>query len=245
MIRVAVILRSFNESADVVRGCLEALDGALSERPGWENIIVFVEDGSRPSLLPSLSAGGMRSADTVWLRHPVRLGPGAALETALECVRRLDPAVDFIATLDPDGQHDPRDLRAMIDGLEAGGVDPTKDRAVVMGSRFLGAAPDIRVARRWLLRAARWLLRLFYGYRLTDAHNGLRVLTRAVVESIRLKSSDFSYASELLEELRGIGARLNEHPVTVRYTDYSRGKGQRDANALTILWEMIARKLVP
>lgn len=245
MNRVAFLVRSYNESAEVVRENMSALDRALGSRGGWDVTVVFVEDGSAPALALRPTEFGLAHADLVFVRHPIRLGPGAALETAMEYVRRSAAPFEAIATFDPDGQHVPEELCTMVETLLAGGVDCARVSAVVMGSRFLGTTTSMRPARRRLLRAARWLLRLFYGFQLTDAHNGMRVFTRRALESIRLKSSDFSYASELLEELRKAGARLHEYPVTIRYTDYSRRKGQKNANALAILKEMILRKLVP
>jgi hypothetical protein len=178
-------------------------------------------------------------------RYSIQLGPGAALETAMEFVRRGTVPVDVAATFDPDGQHDPVDLCGMIGELLSSGVDPAHENIVIMGSRFLGKAPNMHPRRRRLLLAARWLIRLFYGYQLTDAHNGLRVFTRRALDLIHLKSSDFSYASELLAELRKSGAEIREFPVTIRYTDYSRTKGQKDSNAFSILKEMLLRKLIP
>ena len=45
-----------------------------------------------------------------------------------------------------------------------------------------------------------------------------------------------SHASEILT-LWPAAASVDEHPVTITYTDYSRAKGQRGYNALNIVFD--------
>lgn len=64
----------------------------------------------------------------------VNRGPGAALETGFEYIRRLayKNTWEYLVTFDADGQMDIRDMSKFIEKIEE---DPTLD--VVIGSRFI------------------------------------------------------------------------------------------------------------
>jgi hypothetical protein len=68
-----------------------------------------------------------------------------------------------------------------VQALERGHAD------FAVGSRFLDNSSDIPVSRRLLLKAAIVFTRLTTGLKLTDAHNGLRAMTRRDAEAIRLR----------------------------------------------------------
>jgi glycosyltransferase involved in cell wall biosynthesis len=192
--------------------------------------VVVVDDGSRDGTAEAAQAAGAHV-----VRHPVNLGQGAALQTGLDNALRRD--AQLIATFDADGQHRVQDVEAMRDRLLREDVD------VVLGSRFLGSAENIPPLRRLVLRAAVLFTRLTTGLPLTDAHNGLRVLTRDAALRIRLTQNRMAHASEILAQIARQRLRFVEHPITILYTDYSRAKGQRLGNAVNILSELLLGRL--
>jgi hypothetical protein len=110
---------------------------------------------------------------------------------------------------------------------------------VALGSRFLGTAVDIPPSRRLLLKLAILFTTLTERVRLTDAHNGLRVLTADAAARIRLQHDGMAHASEFIQQLRDLRLRYVEVPVTVRYTEYSRSKGQSSRGSLGIVTELL------
>jgi glycosyltransferase involved in cell wall biosynthesis len=209
-----VIVPVFNE-ASVVRN---VLNGLLAYFPN----VVAVDDGSNDG-----TSAEIRSTKARIVRHPVNLGTGAALQTGIDFAMR-DTRAGYFVTFDADGQHEPADAAAMVARLRHGDVQ------ILLGSRFLGSAREMRSSRRALLKAARNFEWITTGLRLSDAHNGLRAFTRDFAAQVRLTFSDFAHASELLRHISKSGLRYAEHPVTVNYTDYSRAKGQRNINAVNI-----------
>ena len=193
--------------------------------------VVCVDDGSTDG-----SAEIARAAGALVVRHPTNLGQGAALETGIRFALGL-PGTAYVVTFDADGQHDVGDALAMVHRARE------HDLQVVLGSRFLRAAGDVPVARRLVLRAAVRFTRRTTGLALTDAHNGLRVLRRDAAEAVRLRLHGMSHASEILTVLARGGFSVAEHPVTIRYTDYSRAKGQRSYNALNILFDLAVNRM--
>jgi glycosyltransferase involved in cell wall biosynthesis len=165
----------------------------------------------------------------------VNLGAGGALQTGLEAALLLSDA-RYIACFDADGQHQLSDLKGMIATIRQG-------YDVVMGSRFLDDKTEMSKVRRLILRLAAKVMNRGSGTRLTDAHNGLRLMTRDVAARIKLSHAGMAYASELEYFLTRPEHRVTEYPVHILYTDYSRSKGQPLLNSVNILADTIAHRL--
>lgn len=196
--------------------------------------IVCVDDGSRDE-----SATAAERAGAVVVRHPVNLGQGAALQTGLEYALS-DPRMRYAVTFDADGQHQVADVVVMLERIRRGDVQ------VVFGSRFLDDRTRAGVLKKLVLRAAVAYTNLTTGTRLTDAHNGLRVLDRSVVERLQITQNRMAHASEIVAQigamrLGGKPVAHAEEPVHIIYSDYSRTKGQSLWNAVNILAELIWR----
>jgi polyprenyl-phospho-N-acetylgalactosaminyl synthase len=219
---VMVVVPAYNEGS--------AVGPVVAELLGFGYGVVVVDDGSADDTGDvALDAGA-----TV-LRHPINRGQGAAIQTGLSYAVRTTAC--YVVTFDADGQHRAGDIETMVAALERENAD------VALGSRFLGEAPDIPSSRRALLKLAIAFTSLTEGLRLTDAHNGLRVFRREAAARIRIRRDGMAHASELIEEIRRLRLRWVEVPVTVRYTEYSKAKGQSGRNTLGILVELLVGKM--
>jgi glycosyltransferase involved in cell wall biosynthesis len=192
-------------------------------------LVVCVNDGSTDA-----SAQVAREAGAVVVEHPYNMGQGAALKTGIDYALR-DPRMEQVVTFDADGQHQVQDAAEMIALRRAAGVD------VVLGSRFLDARTKPSLLKRVVLRGAVWYSNLTSGVKLTDAHNGLRVLGRKACKKIRIEQNRMAHASELVEEIGRNELTVREHPVHILYTDYSRSKGQSVLNSVNIVIDMLLR----
>ncbi|ATG54408.1 glycosyl transferase [Brachybacterium ginsengisoli] len=192
-------------------------------------LVVCVDDGSGDD-----SAQVARDAGAAVVRHPFNMGQGAALKTGIDYALR-DPQMQQVVTFDADGQHQVDDAAAMILLRESDGVD------VVLGSRFLDGRTTPSRLKRLVLRGAVWYSNLTSGVKLTDAHNGLRVLGREACEKITIEQNRMAHASELVEEIGRHRLSVAEHPVHILYTDYSRSKGQSVLNSVNIVIDMLFR----
>jgi glycosyltransferase involved in cell wall biosynthesis len=172
------------------------------------------------------------------LRHPVNLGQGAALQTGMSFA--LAQGAARIVHFDADGQHNAADIEHLIEPLRQGSAD------VVLGSRFLRAEDRARVprARRLLLRVAIVVNGVLTGMWLSDAHNGFRAFTAEAASKIHLHQNRFAHATEILSQIRRLRLRYTERPTTIAYTDYSMEKGQSLWNAITILSDILIRKVL-
>jgi glycosyltransferase involved in cell wall biosynthesis len=192
--------------------------------------IVCVDDGSTDGSVAQIATTAAHL-----VRHPINLGQGAALQTGLRYALAR-PGSRFFVTFDADGQHQVADAAHMVDTARSGLAD------VVLGSRFLGQHEGRRHRVPWLKRVVLRLVVVLSPaartMRLTDAHNGLRVFNRAVADQLRIKMNGMAHASEIVSLLARSPWTVRELPVTVRYTEYSRSKGQPLINGINILFDL-------
>jgi polyprenyl-phospho-N-acetylgalactosaminyl synthase len=216
---VWIVIPAYKETATIggVVSTLRAL--------GYANVCV-VNDGS-----PDETGELARRAGAHVLDHIVNLGQGAALQTGISYA--LANGAAYVCTFDADGQHQPRAVRDLLDALACSGAD------VALGSRFLGDAGRVPGSRRLLLKAALLFTRAHAHVRVTDTHNGLRVLTRRAAQLIRIEQPQMAHASEILQKLGAAGLRYVEVPVDVEYTPYSRKKGQSGFDSVKILLDLL------
>lgn len=189
--------------------------------------VVCVDDGSRDGSAAAAAAAGARV-----VRHPHNLGQGAALQTGIEYAR-AQPGCVYVVTFDADGQHRVEDAQAMLARAR------DENLAIVFGSRFLDDRTQPGFLKTIVLKTAVAITNLSTGLRLTDAHNGLRVLRRDAAERVALKQDRMAHATEIVVQLGRSGLPWAEHPVHVVYTDYSKAKGQSLLNSVNILVDLV------
>jgi polyprenyl-phospho-N-acetylgalactosaminyl synthase len=219
---VWILIAAFNE-AGVIAGVV-----ADVKATGYR--VLVVDDGSKDATADRAAAAG-----ALVIRHPINLGQGAALQTALDFA--LAQGADTVVTFDADGQHRVADIDRLIDALGRHGADFT------LGSRFLGGTVHLPHSRRLLLRTATWFTRATTGLAVTDSHNGLRAMTRRGAGRIHLRQNRMAHASEILHQIAESGLKYVEVPVTIHYSAYSLAKGQTMMDALLIMLDLFARRL--
>lgn len=219
---VWVVIPVFNEA--------QVLEQVVRQTLGVFPNVVCVDDGSGDG-----SVDAVLRTDAHLVRHPVNLGQGAALQTGLTYAR-AQPGARYFVTFDADGQHRLEDAAAMVQVARSGEAD------VVLGTRFGEHAAAVPLLKRIVLRTAVLLSPAGRKLKLTDAHNGLRVLTRPVADDLRITMNGMAHASEIVSYLGRSSWRVREVPVSIRYTEYSRSKGQSLLNGVNILFDLSVRQ---
>jgi polyprenyl-phospho-N-acetylgalactosaminyl synthase len=219
---VWVVIPVYNEERVIA-------DVVADVRRAFPNV-VCVDDGSRDG-----SAARIAATKAHLVRHPVNMGQGAALQTGLSYALARAGGKYFV-TFDADGQHQVEDARRMVEITRESGAD------AVLGSRFLDQPRKVPAVKRLVLRAVVAFSPNARRLRLTDAHNGLRVLTRPVAERLRITMNGMAHASEIVSQLARARVRVIEVPVTILYTEYSMSKGQSLINGVNILFDLSVRQ---
>jgi glycosyltransferase involved in cell wall biosynthesis len=198
--RTLIIIPALNEEAALpaVLAGLREVDLALD--------VLVIDDGSSDGTADVAAAEGAMVA-----RLPFNLGVGGALRTGFRFASRngYDRAVQF----DADGQHDARDLRAMLDALD-NGAD------VVVGTRFGPGQSGYRtgLVRGGAMSMLRLALALLTGRRFTDTSSGYRAYSRPVIDYFA-RAYPLEYLSDTVESLLlacYAGFSTVEIPVTMR-----------------------------
>lgn len=138
--------------------------------------------------------------------HVPRRGYGAALLGGFAAARGR-----YLVMGDADATYDFCDAVEMIARLAAGAD-------ICMGSRFRGgiAAGAMPWKNRYIGNPAlTGVLNLFYRTSITDAHCGLRALTRRSLARLRLDSEGMEFASEMVIKAALLGLRIDEVPTTL------------------------------
>ena len=165
------------------------------------------------------------------LRHVANLGQGAALKTGID--HALAQGAEIIVTFDADGQMVADEIPSIVAPVASGDYD------VAFGTRFGSIAPvGMTRLRRITLLSARTFTRLTTRLPFTDAHNGFRALNRKAAEVIVFTQDRMAHASEIAREVVRLDLRWTEVPVTIRYTEYSKKKGQTLLSAFDILSDL-------
>jgi len=218
-----VIVPAFNEGTRILR-VLDELIAVV------ENVVV-VDDGSKDD------TGLNVLTRPVWLiTHPANLGQGAAIQTGIDFA--LARGAAYIVTFDADGQHRPQDIRALLSSLQRNEAD------FALGSRFLGSAKGMPISRHILLKLAVLFTRVLSGVKLTDAHNGLRAMTRRGAASLQIRHNRMEHASEIIDQIKQCGLKCTEVPVQIRYTADTLSKGQRMSNAIGLGLRILLRRVI-
>lgn len=199
-------------------------------KEGYKNTIV-VDDGSTDTT--SLIA---RKHGAIVLKHIINRGQGAALQTGISYA--LNHGATMIITFDADGQHQASDLPNVLQPIIDGNAD------VCLGSRFRNGQSNVPLFRKLLLKLGVLLMRVMYGIRLTDSHNGLRAFSRNAAAQLHITADRMEHASEILEQIMRHKLRYLEIPVTIKYTPYSLHHGQSSWNAVNIAFQMLKNKLL-
>lgn len=227
---VWLVVPCFNEGTvieDVLRSARETFPN-----------IVAVDDGSADD-----SAAAIHAAGAHLVQHPVNLGQGAAIQTGVEYAR-AQPGAQYFVTFDADGQHQVKDVLAMVERLRTEPLD------IVVGTRFGRDRDDagddqVPLIKRFVLKTVVLLSPRTRRLGLTDAHNGLRVFNRTVAEGLNLRMNGMSHASEFVTLMDSEGWRVGEQPVDILYTEYSMSKGQSLLNGVNILSDGLVGKRLP
>lgn len=217
----AVIVPAYNEEATITQ--------TLDELVKHFSNVYLVDDGST-----DLTGEISNSYNIKLIKHALNLGQGAALQSGFDAAL-LNTEVEFFLTYDADGQHSVKDAIAMLDVMRQHRVD------VILGSRFCsgGSAKNISLKKKLILNLAVAFTRFDSGLKVSDTHNGLRILRRSFVESLNIRQSGMAHASEILNHVRNVKADWIEFPVQINYTEYSKKKGQSILNSVNILTELL------
>lgn len=220
---LSVIVPVFNEEPTVgnVIGRLKDVLGGL----GFRYEIIAVDDYSKDN---SIEVAKRQGVSVYRLKQ--HMGKGYALRAGFAKAKG-----DIVATIDSDGSHRPEELPRLLKPLLSGEAE------LVIGSRFMNAhtfyAKRINAAGNRLFNA---LIHVLIGSAVTDSQSGYRVMTRAVLDSMALRSDEYEIESEML--VKTAKNRFSIKEVSISFVQRTYGTSQVDplADGVKILLSIVS-----
>lgn len=216
--KIGVVIPAYNEEKLII--------GTLQTVPDFVDRIYAVNDCSKDSTAELIAEYAKANEKVCFINHEVNQGPGAAIIHGYS--QALEDGMDFVATMDGDGQMDPDYLTSVLDPLADGKCDLT------VGNRLLH--PDTRK------KMSKWrffgntilslLTKIASGYwQLMDPQNGYTAITARALKVIPYKTMypRYGYLNERLVMLNIYGFRVRNvsHPAkygeeksTIKYHTY-------------------------
>lgn len=217
---LSVVIPFFDEEESIENVCEELRQVLANERDlTWE--LIMVDDGSKdrtPQLMDDLA---IKHENFRALHLKPNSGQSAALEAGFE-----EALGEFIATLDGDGQNDPRDILRLLNQVKARRVD------MICGVRQRRADNFIR---RMSSRIANRVRSAVLKDNITDVGCSLRVFRRECMKRVRFFRNAHRFFPALFIMA---GFTVTETPVNHRPREVGRSKYGGGINSR--LWVGIA-----
>lgn len=213
--------------------CIEVIRNVINK--GFH--VVCIDDGSTNGIFEHIWKAFQSDARVSIIKHAKNLWQGGALQTGFFAVERYFPDTQYVVTFDSDGQHQIEDIDVFIEAFKN---NPHLD--IVFWSRFLWWAINIPFLRKCILKWGIFFTRIISNIKLTDTHNGYRMIKKATLPHIRLTLYGMEHASEFIDIVKQKKLHYTEVPITILYTEYSLKKWQKIKNLFSIAWKMIYKK---
>jgi glycosyltransferase involved in cell wall biosynthesis len=189
---------------------------AVFEEMGIEGEVIVADSSGdeTPEIARSLGAEVVR---------PEKLGYGNAYLAGFSRARGR-----YIVIMDGDLTYDPLEIPEFIRVLESGRAD------LVIGTRLKGRIEEgaMPALHRYLGNPLlTGILNLLFGAGISDAHSGMRAITREALDRLHLRARGMEFASEMLIEASRKGLSIEEIPIT-----YHRRRGTSKLRSFTDGW---------
>lgn len=165
------------------------------------------------------------------IRTPRNLGYGGNVKYCLSKAFAMD--ADVIVEIHPDGEYGTDGIIPALDKVK-NGAD------LVLGNRFAGQSDGMYWWKAFGTRLLTFIDNIALGIRVPDLHQGFRVYTRNLLESVpyRRGENDYLFSFQIIAQAVGGGFRIETIPVSTHYTGKKRG-ARTDA-AIRYAWETIS-----
>ena len=166
---------------------------------------VFVVDASTDDTASIAEAAG-----AIVIRQGKKEGYGAALRACFKVGRESN--ADIMIILDADGQHDPNDIKRLIQPIVNNAAD------IVIGSRFIGEIKSqIPIYRKIGMKIIDKIANSNIDTKISDTQSGFRAYSKKAIASISISEDGMGAGAEILIDGASKQLRIVEVPIKVRY----------------------------
>ncbi len=176
---------------------------------------LIVDDGSDDGTTAMIQSYVVQNVKNI--RHPRRLGVGAAIRTAIGYT--LEHHYDVLVIMAGNDKDNPEEIPALLEPILKNGYD------LVQGSRWIapgGTGGDMPYYRKLATKLHPLLFSLLTGKKMTDTTNGFRAFKLSMIKDGRINLNQewlntYELEPYLLFKAVKLGYRVTEVPVTKIY----------------------------
>ena len=195
---LTVIMPCYNE-AEVLPSVLPEII-TFSRENGWR--LIVVDDGSTDDSYRILQGFAAEGGITL-LHHKLNRGYGAAIKSGIRAAE-----TKYVATIDADGQHDPADLKHLLE------VALEKDADMVVGGRRENVSSLYRSLGKALIkRITHWLV----DFDVQDQNSGMKLYDReTALRVLPMTPNNMAYSDIILLLFVDRRDLVLEEPIKIR-----------------------------
>lgn len=191
---LTIIIPVYNEETAIENTISGLLQFPFSK--DWD--IVVVNDGSTDNTQAILQ----KFPSIKIINHPYNKGYGAALKSGIK-----NTNTDLICFFDADGQHNPDDVKKLLDNLNS--------YDMLVGERSKDSYNE------WIRKPGKWLLskvaNFLAGKKIPDLNSGLRVIRRDIISGLlHLFPDGFSFSTTSTIAFINLGYNLGYFPIKTK-----------------------------
>lgn len=228
-LRWAVVIPAYNESKTI----LALLQEILQQQP---TSIIVVNDASTDTTSELVASQPVTLID-----HPENKGKAASLWTGFE--KAFNEQVNFIITMDGDGQHKASDLPRFIQSYHDN--INKQEKLIIIGSRKRN--PKTQPFARYFANCfANFWISWAAGYRISDSQSGFRLYPVELLKKMQhLKQSQgFVFESEVLIDAVKAGYYSSRVDIEAIYPEDRRSSHFKAYEDIKKITQMVTTKLL-
>jgi glycosyltransferase involved in cell wall biosynthesis len=206
--RYAVFIPAYNESLNILT-VINSIRNLYSDLD-----LYVIDDGSLDETENIVENNGVKV-----IKHIINLGGGVAIRTAFAIAEMNE--LNHIITVDGDGQHDPEEIRSLLE------CAMNNDVGLVIGSRFIHrkSKREMKLYRYIGIILFSWLISKIIKVKLTDVMSGYRVYNVNKVKDIMLQLKENQYYT--MESIIKISRKYDILEVPIKEINRIKGKSKK------------------
>ena len=194
--KVAIGIPAYNEEKNIA--------SVISKLSKFGYSVIVCDDGSDDQTNQIAEKMG-----ALVITHKKNLGYGAAINSLF--FKAKDMGLDVLVTMDADGQHRPKDVKAVLDPIL------NEEADIVIGSRFLVENKEIPSYRKAGIKMTTKLTNTALDKQITDSQSGFRGYNKKTLSAITPSESGMGVSNEILIKASKQNFKIAEVPINVSY----------------------------
>lgn len=229
---LSAVFPAYNDAGTIPSMVLTALMALRQVTDDYE--IIVTNDGSGDHTARILDEMATRYPELRVIHHPQNRGYGATLRTGFAAATK-----EWVFYTDGDAQYNPLELINLVEGLKQG-VD------VVNGYKIARNDP---LERKIIGRVYHHLVKLAFGFKLSDVDCDFRLIRRSIFDRVQLESDSGTICLEMVKKFQDAGYVFAEVPVSHFHRQYGvsqffnwRRLWRTFVQLTQLWWKLVVRK---